>query len=103
MLLVEGILIGAAYVLPPGPVTAETVRRGMDVFGATLLLYFGVSALRNWKPRPDRYHHCRTARRVTRHRICPLDLGWLWLHADRIRTPAVILAARHPFAYRRRQ
>jgi threonine/homoserine/homoserine lactone efflux protein len=29
MMIVEGMLLGLAYVLPPGPVTAETVRRSL--------------------------------------------------------------------------
>ena len=89
-MMIEGMLLGMAYVLPPGPVTAETVRRslhggisaalavqlgaiggdliyailvmagigtilthaavrsGIDVLGAVLLLYLGVSALQGW-------------------------------------------------------
>ena len=89
-MIIEGMLLGIAYVLPPGPVTTETVRRslhggmsaalavqlgaiggdliyailvmagvgtilthtavrsGIDVLGAALLLYLGVSALQGW-------------------------------------------------------
>lgn len=30
MTIVEGLLLGVVYVLPPGPVTIETVRRGLQ-------------------------------------------------------------------------
>lgn len=28
-MIIEGMLLGLAYVLPPGPVTTETVRRSL--------------------------------------------------------------------------